>query len=802
MVYLCIKEFIPSSDEVIIITSSLMKDMNSPSELYRANAIRVLCRIIDPQMLLQIERYLKQAVVDKSPVVAGAVLAGALQLAARGSADVVRRWASEVAEALNSRAPMVQFHAVALAHALRAGDRLAVSKLVTQLTRGAVRAPLAQLLLVRYVARVIAEGAATAAPDAPRPFYDFLEACLRHKSEVVVFEAARAICAMRGVTARELGPAVTVLQLFLSSSKPVSRFAAVRTLNRVAMTHPLAVTACNIDMEALIADPNRSIATLAVTTLLKTGSEASVDRLLKQIGGFMSELADEFKVVVVEAVRALCLKFPAKFRGLLAFLASVLREDGGFEYKRAIVDAVTAIMAEVPEAKEAGLAQLAEFIEDCEFTFLSVQILALLGQEGPSAKDPARFVRYVYNRVILENAAVRAAALSALARFGTASEELRPRVVVLLRRALYDDDDEVRDRASLHLAQLGAGPDGPLSGAGAGVDPDWRVPARALETALLEYIGAGDSAEAFDLEAVKAAAPAAPAEKKRPQGLAAAATAGADEGPAAEASDHAALLAAVPALAALGRVWRSCRPAALTEEETEYKVVAVRHVLAERDVFQFHVTNTVREQVLEDVRVEMDLADAPDFEEEASIALPAAPYDAAGQAYVVLRRPPGALALGRFACTLRFRVREIDPATGEAEEGGYEDEYQLEDVESAPADYIKPAAVPSFREAWEALPEEGEVADAYALGQREGLQEAVEAVARALGMAPAEGTDAVPPNARSHAVLLAGTVVGGARALVRLNFGIDAARNVAMKMAVRSESAEVSEAIHGIIQEA
>ena len=61
------------------------------------------------------------------------------------------------------------------------------------------------------------------------------------------------------------------------------RFAAVRTLNKVAMTHPMAVTNCNIDMEALISDSNRSIATLAITTLLKTGNEGSVDRLLKQV---------------------------------------------------------------------------------------------------------------------------------------------------------------------------------------------------------------------------------------------------------------------------------------------------------------------------------------------------------------------------------------------------------------------------------------------------------------------------------------------------------------------------------------
>lgn len=60
-----------------------------------------------------------------------------------------------------------------------------------------------------------------------------------------------------------------VLQLFLSSPKPVLKFAAVKTLNKLAQTHPQAVTACNLDMENLITDSNRSIATYAITTLLK-----------------------------------------------------------------------------------------------------------------------------------------------------------------------------------------------------------------------------------------------------------------------------------------------------------------------------------------------------------------------------------------------------------------------------------------------------------------------------------------------------------------------------------------------------
>jgi len=40
-------------------------------------------------------------------------------------------------------------------------------------------------------------------------------------------------------------------------------------LNKVAMAQPMSVTTCNLDLENLITDVNRSIATLAITTLLK-----------------------------------------------------------------------------------------------------------------------------------------------------------------------------------------------------------------------------------------------------------------------------------------------------------------------------------------------------------------------------------------------------------------------------------------------------------------------------------------------------------------------------------------------------
>ena len=71
------------------------------------------------------------------------------------------------------------------------------------------------------------------------PYFDFVESCLRHKSEMVIYEAAHAIVNMKRTTSRELVPAVSVLQLFCSSPKATLRFAAVRTLNQVNIMHSL-----------------------------------------------------------------------------------------------------------------------------------------------------------------------------------------------------------------------------------------------------------------------------------------------------------------------------------------------------------------------------------------------------------------------------------------------------------------------------------------------------------------------------------------------------------------------------------
>ena len=82
--------------------------------------------------------------------------------------------------------------------------------------------------------------------------------------------------------------------------------------------------------------------------------------------------------------------------------------QGGFDYKKSIVDAVIGIIEENNDAKDSGLSHLCEFIEDCEHTSLATRILHLLGREGPRAQNPSKYIRFIYNRVILECAEVRA----------------------------------------------------------------------------------------------------------------------------------------------------------------------------------------------------------------------------------------------------------------------------------------------------------------------------------------------------------------------------------------------------------
>uniref|UniRef100_F1KV00 Coatomer subunit gamma n=1 Tax=Ascaris suum TaxID=6253 RepID=F1KV00_ASCSU len=791
LVYLAIKELCDISNDVIIVTSSLTKDMTGREDIYRGPAIRALCCIIDASMLQAIERYMKQAIVDKNPAVASAALVSSLHLLKK-SPEVVRRWANEVQEAVSSESNMVQLHALGLLYHIRSNDRLAVNKLVQKCSKSSLRSPFALCYLIRLASKLIEEDDA----GAESPLFQFIESCLRHKCEMVVYEAASAIVRLPKTTSSELSPAVSVLQMFCSSPKPALRFAAVRTLNKISMKHPQAVISCNVDLEQLITDQNRSIATLAITTLLKTGAESSVERLMKQISTFVNEISDEFKIVVIEAIRELCSRYPRKHATMMSFLATMLRDDGGFEYKKSIVDTIIAIVEENPDAKEAGLSHLCEFIEDCEHSVLATRVLHLLGREAPSTPNPSRYIRFVYNRVILETTQVRAAAVTALAKFGAQCPELRPSVEVLLTRCLLDTDDEVRDRATYYLAILRS--ENPQYIANYILN-GLQVSVVGLERALEQYVTGKHYDAPFDIKVVPVSTqPLTATEKKKPALSVEAVVSKKEEKKASRQDLYAEQLASIPQFAGIGPLFRSSQPVALTDEVTEYGVSCIKHTFPNHIVLQFDCKNTLNDQLLENVSVELDPAsDCVDWSVVNTVPLTLLPYAVPGTTYSLLAIPPEGGVTAMFGATLKFRVRDVDPATGEPEgEDYYDDSFVLEEVEISVADHVHPVQRANFAIGWEQMGEENELEETFALSTVHSLQEAVRELMNCLGMGPCERSDRVPEGKSAHTLLLAGVFRGGHDVLAKARLAIDPAdQTVTLNLIVRSDDALVSTAI-------
>ncbi|KAJ9070794.1 coatomer subunit gamma, variant 2 [Entomophthora muscae] len=797
-------------------------------------------------MLPGIERFLKAAIVDTTDTsVNTAALVSSYHLFPL-SRELIRRWSNEVQEALvakssgftsmmtsfmrtsapqsTARSTMTQYHALGLLAAFRQHDRMSTNKLIQMFVGGngmtteTLRDPFAHCLLIRLASKAALDSGSFSAP-----VYDRLCSWLRNKSDAVSLEAAKAICGMPDLTSEQVFPAVRALQQLLSSSKATLRFAAIRALNHVALQHATAMSSWKLGLDELISDTNRSVATFAITALLKIGTESTVDSLIKQAALLMNDISDEFRVIVVAAIKSLGVKFPAKHSVLLNFLAGVLRDEGGFEFKRAVVDAIIQLTSLVPAAKETAMSHLCEFIEDCEFSRLAVKVLHLLGIEGPKANNPSLYIRFVYNRVVLESAVVRAAAVFALARFGiyVKDPKIKASVRVLLSRCLQDPDDEVRDRAAWSMRLMAAQNTPRLL--------DEKVFHLAtLEQRLVDYRNS-PSDTPFDLTSVPScmrgdeishadAQSALPpivdpnhGSKARPAAKPQVSTASLLDrlqetlvrlhGAVPETKDYGSLIKSSPLDA----------PLALTEEETEYAVQVTKHIFPAHIVFEFTVTNTISDMLLENLSVEMTAESAfdiltgdalDDLEMVGAIAVDTVPFDTPSMAYVVYSKPEGVPVAAEFSCCLKFTAKDCDPNTGEADEDGFEDDYTVDNLKVVACDYMVPAVLdvegdPEFQGVWEFLASEDctQLVETFAPAGVESLKDTVTLMSSLLSMQVVEGQQ-VDHNATSHSMCLTGLFLNQTRTAVRIRMTQAAGgAGVVAEATVRSSDASVASSI-------
>lgn len=768
MVYLAIKELAPLTDNVIMGTSVLMRDVQTSrqSALCKAPALRALCAILDSSAVESMDRLMRSAIVDKDEAVACAALTSAYHLLPIAK-ETVRRWSNEVMESARaSNAQIAQYHSLGLLYEMRTQDSVALLRLVLAFAE-VLRDPSAMTLHVRIIGKVLKENG-----DNNKQLRQIMLQYLRNRTDAPVIEAAKTVLSY-SQDPELINAAVDALSVYLSSPRAIARFAAVRAIHKYASTHTaLIASKCNSTLEALISDSNFSIATFAITALLKTGSPSSVDALIQRISQNITEIPDDFRFVVVDAVRSLAQKFPAKHARMLEFFAENLRHESGKDLKFAIVAAIRDVLesgsVDSSDPKntaklDSALLMLAESIEDSEYPQVTVRVLHLLGSVGPLSSQPETLVRYIYNRVILENSVVRAAAVSALSRF----QKVVPEVKTLLARSKLDPNDEVRDRAAISLV--------------------FEIPVKkqkldlsAFEEQLVSYLDS-DTLKPFDITEVPLATakpksavsefadvdePVSPAKGKQTVEFAESNT-----------DWLAQIVEAVPQVAELGKLLHTGPEKKLTDDDMEYIVSARTHVFESHLLLQYNITNNF-DLDLENVELELDLSQF----EEGSIAQSFATKLSELKAYtdstlyVALERD--GLAFGPVPSTLKFVV-----------EGG-EDEYRLGEFEILPAVYMQQQSVADFDAKFAELGNE-EVGKRQLSGCAT-LMDAALALQESLGMFPVDDSLVIPADAAVHDMKLYGRAINGAEAAVTVRLVHSTRSGVAEKLTVRSDDPDVA----------
>uniref|UniRef100_A0A2K5LKF9 Coatomer gamma subunit appendage Ig-like subdomain domain-containing protein n=1 Tax=Cercocebus atys TaxID=9531 RepID=A0A2K5LKF9_CERAT len=396
----------------------------------------------------------------------------------------------------------------------------------------------------------------------------------------------------------------------------------------------------------------------------------------------------------------------------------MLWEEGGFEYKHTTVDCIISIIEENSESKETGLSHLCEFIEDCEFTVL----------EGSKTTNPSKYIHFIYNRVVLEHEEVWAGAVSALAKIGAQNEEMLPSILVLLKRCVMDDGNEVRDRATFYLNVL----EQKQKALNAGYMLNGLT--RALQQYTLE-----PSEKPFDLKSVPLAM--APTAEQRT-----------------ESTPITAVKQPEKVAATRQEIFRSswwqCQssgdlgpsssprlsPWPSQSQRWGNVIRCTKHTFTNHMVFQFDCTNTVNDQTLENVTVQMEPTEA--YEVLSYVPAQSLPYNQPGTCYTLVALPKEDATTCTFSCMMKLTVKDRDPTTGETDDEGYEDEYVLEDLEVT------------------VVGDEFEKEETFSLSTIKALEEAVGNIVKFLGVNP------LPGNKNTHMLVLAGVFRGGHDILV------------------------------------
>ncbi|BFU23133.1 coatomer protein gamma subunit, putative [Entamoeba histolytica HM-1:IMSS-B] len=748
LLFTALRSVIPYACDVFVVMNSLSKDATSTYDFQRSSALRTLGMILTDQTINSLERHYKQGIVDKIPNVSVSALSTACKLALT-HADVVAKWMPEISTALSSSNHLVQYQAIRLLHILKKHDRVALIRcVVTYGKEKPLRSPYAHVELLKICKDILIGERAFS--KTVLPLVEYIQTSMRPNNDLVALEAIKLASQLELDAAPQSLSAqlMNSIQVYLQSNKTILRFEAIRVVSEMSYRYNELVSTVRIDVESLLRESNRAILTLAIATSLNICNESSIDGLLNKVAKFMSELPDSFRTKVVNTVEKLAERYPSKYLTLLSFLSHSLTIKG-VKFQTAVVNTIRRLCIIQPRCRETSLTTLADYIEDCEYPEIIMKVFSFIGEEGPHSKKPMKYIRSIYNRLLLESPIIRAAGITTLSKFAEIPE-LKPNIIEILKKCAYDEDQEVRDRACFYSVFLDTPKvETPVITSQTDID--------ALQHVLEQYIN-GDCETPFDLEE----------ESKKTIIIE----------PIKEEEVSNEVKKEQEIIEGFGEVIKKSE-VTLTTTGSEYDVVCKKMIYKNNVVLLYSITNTLTDYCLSNVSIEIGIekGDYKIIEQSTISSLPAQGSDIIK---VVLDRPDS--LIGTFSNKLIYTLKEnIEDDTGD------EDEYIIDNVSLNLSDFVSPVEIEDWNVQFESLSKEANKTQIFKFPAFKNLQIAVDKLKELFGLNVINGSDDAKKAVKKHVLLLAGNILlkEPATTFIRLRMLCDE-KGVTVEVCIRS----------------
>ncbi|EOB12669.1 Coatomer subunit gamma-2 [Nosema bombycis CQ1] len=393
IIYACIIELSKHTDQGFVSINILVKDLNSKIEDNKTEVLKALFTVVPKEMVYDFEKYVTQALISNNfyRADAGVVICYLLLLKNYGK---VKSWITNT-DITND---IYGYHKLAL---LEKGNLLVIYNKVWVCKEAPA------VLAVRILSNKLEQD-----PSNLNHFKNFLNS--NFSSEAVFFEACKCVVSMKDELAVQfINQALQGLKIFVKSQIFSHKFASIRIISLLSLRFPKNVAVLNNEIEQLLSEDSKTISMLAISTLLKTGTEETVDRLVKMLPEFMNEMDDHYKKISIDTLEYLSNSYSSKRDAFVNFLARSMQERGALDFKMHLLSVLNRNIKK-DCLREKILDILCMYVEDSEHHQLSMEILGILGREIPHSVNPRKYLLHVYNRLILEDNKIRSAALQCL----------------------------------------------------------------------------------------------------------------------------------------------------------------------------------------------------------------------------------------------------------------------------------------------------------------------------------------------------------------------------------------------------